>query len=75
MGVISNQTADAIRRVPRGEGVLLDPVYTGKAMSGLIHLAETGYFQPGDVVVFLHTGGTPGLFHYGEELLGYLGTR
>jgi 1-aminocyclopropane-1-carboxylate deaminase/D-cysteine desulfhydrase-like pyridoxal-dependent ACC family enzyme len=36
---------------------------------------ETGYFEADDVVVFLHTGGTPGLFHYGEELLGYFERR
>jgi D-cysteine desulfhydrase family pyridoxal phosphate-dependent enzyme len=68
-GIMNEEVSDAIRRVARAEGILLDPVYTGKAMSGLIGLIESGYFAPEDVVVFLHTGGTPAIFHYGEELL------
>ncbi|MCK5650257.1 MAG: pyridoxal-phosphate dependent enzyme, partial [Gemmatimonadetes bacterium] len=71
-GVLNQSTADAIQRVARGEGILLDPVYTGKAMSGLIDLVETGYFDPDDVVVFIHTGGTPAIFHYGDELLRFI---
>ncbi len=70
-GILNHPTADAIRRVARGEGILLDPVYTGKAMAGLIDLAAKGYFKEDDVVVFIHTGGTPAIFHYGEELLSY----
>lgn len=68
-GKLTQGTVDAIRMVAQGEGILMDPVYTGKAMSGLIGLVENGYFDEDDLVVFLHTGGTPGLFHYGEELL------
>ena len=71
-GILNEPTADAIQRVARGEGILLDPVYTGKAMSGLIDLVESGYFQADDVVVFIHTGGTPAIFHYGEELLEFI---
>jgi D-cysteine desulfhydrase family pyridoxal phosphate-dependent enzyme len=71
-GIMNQATADAIRRVARGEGILLDPVYTGKAMAGLIDLAGKGYFEDDDVVIFVHTGGTPALFHYGEEILSYL---
>lgn len=71
-GVLNQPTADAIQRVARGEGILLDPVYTGKAMSGLIDLVETGYFDPDDVVVFIHTGGAPAIFHYGDELLRFI---
>jgi D-cysteine desulfhydrase family pyridoxal phosphate-dependent enzyme len=71
-GILTQGTVDAIRIVARKEGILLDPVYTGKAMSGLIGLAEAGYFDDDDLVVFLHTGGTPGLFHYGEELLSWI---
>jgi 1-aminocyclopropane-1-carboxylate deaminase/D-cysteine desulfhydrase-like pyridoxal-dependent ACC family enzyme len=41
-------------------------------MSGLIGLVETGYFDEDDLVVFVHTGGTPGLFHYGDELLAWM---
>lgn len=71
-GILNAPTADAIQRVARGEGILLDPVYTGKAMSGLIDLVETGYFEADDMVVFIHTGGTPAIFHYGDELLRYI---
>ena len=47
-----------------GEGILLDPVYSGKAMSGLIDLARKGYFPKGSNVLFLHTGGSPALYAY-----------
>lgn len=68
-GELTQGTVDAIRLVAQGEGILMDPVYTGKAMSGLMGLVESGYFHEDDLVVFLHTGGTPGLFHYGQALL------
>jgi 1-aminocyclopropane-1-carboxylate deaminase/D-cysteine desulfhydrase-like pyridoxal-dependent ACC family enzyme len=71
-GMMNQPTADAIRRLARSEGILLDPVYTGKAMAGLIDLTNKGYFEEDDVVVFIHTGGTPAIFHYGEELLSYI---
>ena len=44
------------------EGIILDPVYTGKAMAGLIDLVRKGQFRKGEAVVFIHTGGVPGLF-------------
>jgi len=50
------------------EGLYLDPVYTGKAMAGLIRHARAGRFRAGEKVVFLHTGGLPGLFGYTTEL-------
>lgn len=53
---------DAVLLTARTEGIVLDPVYTGKAMAGLIDLIEDGRFAEDDVVVFLHTGGVPGLF-------------
>jgi len=59
---------DAIRLVARTEGILLDPVYTGKAMSGLIGLTQRGVFSKADTVVFVHTGGIPALFAYHQEL-------
>jgi len=71
-GKLTQGTVDAIRMVAQGEGILMDPVYTGKAMSGLIGLVESGHFEEDDLVVFLHTGGTPGLFHYGDELLEWM---
>ena len=55
----------------RTEGLLIDPVYTGKAMKGLIALSKQGVFD-GETVVFLHTGGAQGLFGYQSELEGKL---
>jgi 1-aminocyclopropane-1-carboxylate deaminase/D-cysteine desulfhydrase-like pyridoxal-dependent ACC family enzyme len=54
----------AVRLVASHEGILLDPVYTGKAMAGLIDHVRRGLLKPGDTVVFLHTGGYPALFAY-----------
>lgn len=53
---------EAILLLARTEGVLLDPVYTGKAMAGLLDLMRTGAFGEEETVVFLHTGGVPVLF-------------
>lgn len=61
---------DAIRAVALGEGVLLDPVYTGKAFAGLLAAGAEGRFRPGQTVVFVHTGGMPGLFAYAGEFEG-----
>jgi D-cysteine desulfhydrase len=57
----------------RLEGLLLDPVYTGKAMAGLIGLAREGFFGKDDNVVFIHTGGTPGLFAYTAAFAAAIG--
>jgi len=46
---------------------LLDPVYTGKAMTGLIDLVKRGFFKSKDAVVFIHTGGLPALFAYRDR--------
>ncbi len=53
---------EAVLLTARTEGILLDPVYTGKAMAGLIDRIRAGHYTEDDVVVFLHTGGVPGLF-------------
>lgn len=60
---------EAIRLLAATEGVLLDPVYSGKAMAGLIAHVRDGRFSPEESVVFLHTGGAPALFAHGEALL------
>ena len=59
----------AIQLAARTEGILLDPVYTGKTMSGLIGLVERGVLTAEHTVVFVHTGGVPALFAYNEELM------
>jgi D-cysteine desulfhydrase len=56
----------AVKLLARTEGILLDPVYTGKAMAGLIGLIKQGYFKQGDNVLFVHTGGSPALYAYDE---------
>ncbi len=55
---------EAVELLARTEGLLLDPVYTGKGMAGLIDLIRQGHFKATDNVVFLHTGGSVGLFAY-----------
>jgi len=61
-GIPTAAMREAVLMTARSEGVLLDPVYTGKAMSGLIDRVRAGDYSTDDVVVLLHTGGTPGLF-------------
>ncbi len=65
-------TMEAIEIAARDEGIILDPVYTGKAMAGLIGHAREGRFAPDDVVVFIHTGGAPALFAYNQEMVDAL---
>ena len=71
-GLIDEAVIDALKLAARTDGILLDPVYTGKAMKGLIALAKAGRFE-GETVVFLHTGGAQGLFGYQGELEAGLG--
>ncbi len=69
-GVPAPDTLDAIDRLAKLEGILLDPVYSGKGMAGLIDLIQKGEFSQGENVVFLHTGGSAALFGYPETLDG-----
>lgn len=61
---------EAVQLLARTEGILLDPVYTGKAMAGLIGLARKGQFKKGENVLFVHTGGSPALYAYIPTILG-----
>jgi L-cysteate sulfo-lyase len=61
-------TGAAIRLLAESEGILLDPVYSGKAFAGLLDLIGQAYFPPGEHLIFLHSGGFPGLWAYSEEL-------
>lgn len=61
-GVMGNLEREAICFFARQAGLLLDPVYTGRAAGGLLSLIQSGFFAPNDSVLFWHTGGTPGLF-------------
>lgn len=62
------ETGRAISRLAQAEGILLDPVYTGKAFAGLLDLVAQGQFAAGEHVIFLHTGGLPGLWAYEEKV-------
>lgn len=66
---ITPEARTAIQRVARLEGIFLDPVYTGKTMAGLIDLVERGTFKQGSTILFWHTGGTPGLFGFPNDVL------
>jgi 1-aminocyclopropane-1-carboxylate deaminase/D-cysteine desulfhydrase-like pyridoxal-dependent ACC family enzyme len=57
-----------MRLLARTEAVILDPVYSSKAMAGLIDQIRKGRLGRGETVVFLHTGGTPALFAYAADL-------
>jgi D-cysteine desulfhydrase len=63
------EMAKAVRLLARTESILLDPVYTGKAMAGLIDLSRKSYFEKESNVLFIHTGGIPALYVYEEYLL------
>jgi D-cysteine desulfhydrase len=60
---------EAVQMLARIEGILMDPVYTGKAMAGFIDLIRKGFFKKGERVLFLHTGGSPALHHYKDIIL------
>ena len=63
-GVPSDGGQEAIKMFAELEGILLDPVYSAKGAAGLIDLARKGAFKKDEIVVFLHTGGSAGLFGY-----------
>ncbi len=69
-GIPTQAMVDAVRLMARKEGLLLDPVYSGKAFAGLLHDIRAGGYTPGDCVLFLMTGGVPGLFAYRSALTG-----
>lgn len=68
--VPNKKMVEAVNLMAKTEGILLDPVYTGKAMAGLIGLSREGYFKRGENLLFVHTGGSPGLYAYIRPILG-----
>ena len=70
-GVLQPTEIEAIRSFARADGILLDPVYTGRAAAGLVDLIRKGFFHKDETVLFWHTGGTPALF--AEPYAGLLG--
>ncbi len=71
-GVLTPEISRGIAALARSEGVVLDPVYTGKAWVGLLDLMDTGFISHNENVVFIHTGGTPALFPYRSQVMGFL---
>jgi D-cysteine desulfhydrase len=69
-GVLTDAERESIQLFARYEGLLLDPVYTGRAAAGLIDLIRKGFFKKEETVLFWHTGGQPALF---AEKYGSLG--
>jgi D-cysteine desulfhydrase len=75
-GIVGDPEREAIRITAESEGILLDPVYTGRAMAGLINMIQSGKFKQDDNVLFWHTGGAPALFSYAEDLMqGFIEPR
>jgi L-cysteate sulfo-lyase len=72
-GLPTSAMVEAVKMMAQYEGILLDPVYSGKGFSGLIDLIRKGHFKQGENVVFLHTGGSISLFGYPDvfDLPGY----
>lgn len=68
-GECSSFERSAIQRVARAEGILLDPVYTGRAMAGCLALLEDSFFEGMEHILFWHTGGLPALFPYASDLI------
>ena len=67
-GIPNEEMTQAVRLLAEREGLLLDPVYTGKAMAGLLDMVHSGLLEADDTVVFLHTGGSAGLFAYPRDV-------
>ena len=67
-GVVGDLEREAIRLMARTEGIILDPVYAGRAFGALVDLIRKRRYQRGETVLFWHTGGTAALFAYAREL-------
>ena len=70
-GQVTPQGWEAIHLLAQSEGILLDPAYTSKAMAALIHDVRQKRIAPGEIAVFVHTGGTPAVFAYRDELMAF----
>lgn len=68
--VPNKKMVEAVNLLAKTEGILLDPVYTGKTVAGLIDLSRKGYFKKNENVLYVHTGGSPALYAYTKAILG-----
>ena len=69
------EMVEAVTLMARTEAILLDPVYTGKAFAGLIDLIRQGRFGKNENIVFIHTGGSPGLYYYKDYFTKITGVK
>ena len=67
-GIPTPEMNEAVLLLARLEGLLFDPVYSGKGLAGMIDLVRSGHFGGADSIVFVHTGGVAGLFGYSRLL-------
>ncbi len=67
-GIPSNEGTEAMKLVARTEGIVLDPIYTAKAMAAMLNDIKQGKWGPDDAVVLWHTGGVPAIFAWSSEL-------
>jgi len=74
-GAVTSDGWEAMDMLARTEGILLDPVYTAKAMAALIQDIRGHRLKPGETAIFVHTGGTPAVFAYRDELMERHGHR
>lgn len=66
---VTKGMVDAVNLLARTEGILLDPIYTGKAMAGMLGLLSDGTIKEDDIILFIHTGGSPALYAYEDDLV------
>jgi len=71
-GRASREAVEALLAAGRSEGLVLDPVYTGKAMAGALAQVREGVWRGARPIVFLHSGGAPGLFANSHQLAPWL---
>jgi D-cysteine desulfhydrase/L-cysteate sulfo-lyase len=71
-GILTKDVSEIMRKVSVKEGIFLDPVYTGKAMTGLADLIDRGTIKKEDKVVFFHTGGIAAIFPNKHKLTSFL---
>ncbi len=71
-GIPTDDAYAAMELMARTEGVILDPIYTGKCFAQLVHHVRTGVIAEDATVVFIHTGGTPAIFSHAEAILAHL---
>lgn len=71
-GIPNRETWQTIKLMAQNEGVILDPVYTGKAFTGFLNDINMGKFPKNEPLLFIHTGGTPGIFAYNNDFEQFL---